>query len=91
MNIGERPATPRVTIGLPVYNGEQFLAEALDAIMAQTFEDFDFDPEHSLALVIDFEHQIAPTHREDGHVMLPELLHLLADFRFAASRSLFFV
>jgi GT2 family glycosyltransferase len=35
------PATPRVSIGLPVYNGEQFLAEALDAILAQTFEDFD--------------------------------------------------
>ena len=34
-------STPRVSIGLPVYNGEQFLKEALDSILAQTFEDFE--------------------------------------------------
>ena len=32
---------PRVSIGLPVYNGERFLREALDSILAQTFEDFE--------------------------------------------------
>lgn len=32
---------PRVSIGLPVYNGERFLRETLDAILAQTFEDFE--------------------------------------------------
>ena len=32
---------PRVSIGLPVYNGERFLKEALDSILAQTFEDFE--------------------------------------------------
>ena len=32
---------PRVSIGLPVYNGENFLADALDALLAQTFEDFE--------------------------------------------------
>ncbi len=31
----------RVSIGLPVYNGERFLKEALDSILAQTFEDFE--------------------------------------------------
>lgn len=31
----------RVSIGMPVYNGEQFLKEALDSILAQTFEDFE--------------------------------------------------
>jgi glycosyltransferase involved in cell wall biosynthesis len=30
-----------VTIGLPVYNGEAFLAEALDSLLAQTFTDFE--------------------------------------------------
>ena len=34
-------AVPRLTLGLPVYNGEQFLAEALDALLAQTFTDFE--------------------------------------------------
>lgn len=32
---------PRVSIGLPVYNGERFLTETLDAILTQTFEDFE--------------------------------------------------
>lgn len=32
---------PRVSIGLPVYNGERLLRQALDAILAQTFEDFE--------------------------------------------------
>ncbi|MPY97772.1 MAG: glycosyltransferase [Actinophytocola sp.] len=32
---------PRLSIGLPVYNGENFLAEALDALLGQTFSDFE--------------------------------------------------
>ncbi|MEV6872774.1 glycosyltransferase family 2 protein [Amycolatopsis sp. NPDC051128] len=33
--------TPRLTIGLPVYNGEDYLGEALDALLGQTFGDFE--------------------------------------------------
>jgi glycosyltransferase involved in cell wall biosynthesis len=33
--------TPRVSIGLPVYNGAEFLAAALDSLLAQTFTDFE--------------------------------------------------
>ena len=32
---------PRLTLGLPVYNGERFLAASLDALLAQTFTDFE--------------------------------------------------
>lgn len=32
---------PRVSIGLPVYNGERYVADAIDAILAQTFADFE--------------------------------------------------
>lgn len=32
---------PRVSLGLPVYNGERYLRQALDAILAQTFQDFE--------------------------------------------------
>jgi glycosyltransferase involved in cell wall biosynthesis len=32
---------PRVSIGMPVYNGEKFVAEALDSILAQDFGDFE--------------------------------------------------
>ena len=33
--------TPRVSIGMPLYNGERFLEEALDSILDQTFEGFE--------------------------------------------------
>jgi glycosyltransferase involved in cell wall biosynthesis len=32
---------PRLSIGLPVYNGEQYLAESIEALLGQTFEDFE--------------------------------------------------
>jgi glycosyltransferase involved in cell wall biosynthesis len=32
---------PRVSIGLPVYNGEKFLRATLDSILAQSFTDFE--------------------------------------------------
>jgi glycosyltransferase involved in cell wall biosynthesis len=32
---------PRVSIGVPVYNGEAFLEAALDSLLAQTFTDFE--------------------------------------------------
>ncbi|MFH1755662.1 MAG: glycosyltransferase family 2 protein [Candidatus Latescibacterota bacterium] len=36
-----RAAHPRVAIGLPVFNGEKYLAETLDSLLAQTYEEFD--------------------------------------------------
>jgi glycosyltransferase involved in cell wall biosynthesis len=32
---------PRVSIGVPVYNGEKYLPAALDSLLAQTFTDFE--------------------------------------------------
>lgn len=32
---------PRVSIGLPVYNGERYLSEAIESVLAQTFTDFE--------------------------------------------------
>jgi glycosyltransferase involved in cell wall biosynthesis len=32
---------PRVSVGLPVYNGEEFVGHAIDCILAQTFRDFE--------------------------------------------------
>jgi len=32
---------PRVSIGMPVYNGERFLKQTLDSILTQTFGDFE--------------------------------------------------
>ena len=38
---GQEQRPPKVSIGLPVYNGESFLHEALDSLLGQTFEDFE--------------------------------------------------
>ena len=35
------PGSPRVSIGMPVYNGERYLATAIESILAQTFPDFE--------------------------------------------------
>jgi len=32
---------PRVSIGMPVFNGEKYLKEVLDSILAQTYQDFE--------------------------------------------------
>ena len=37
----DRTNAPRVTIGVPVYNGELYLAETLESLLAQDFEDFE--------------------------------------------------
>lgn len=34
-------ATPRLSVGLPVYNGEKYLAEAFDSLLGQSYEDFE--------------------------------------------------
>jgi len=33
---------PRITVLMPVYNAERFLKEAMDSILLQTFQDFEF-------------------------------------------------
>jgi glycosyltransferase involved in cell wall biosynthesis len=33
--------TPKVTVGLPVYNGEKYLALAIESILSQTMKDFE--------------------------------------------------
>src|SRR5262252_3377793 len=32
---------PTVSVGLPVYNGERYLEESIDSILAQTYTDFE--------------------------------------------------
>ncbi len=34
-------ATPRVSVGIPVFNGEPFITETLDSVVGQTFEDLE--------------------------------------------------
>ena len=34
--------TPKVTVLMPVYNGEKYLKEAIESILNQDFTDFEF-------------------------------------------------
>lgn len=36
-----RSRTPRVSVGMPVYNGERFVGQALDSLVAQSFTDLE--------------------------------------------------
>ncbi len=37
-----KPAPPAISVILPVFNGERFLAEAVESILGQSFSDFEF-------------------------------------------------
>ena len=37
----DQVTTPKLSIGLPVFNAERYLVQALDSILAQTFSDFE--------------------------------------------------
>jgi len=37
----ENNHTPKVSIGMPVYNGDKFIREALESVLAQTFTDYE--------------------------------------------------
>jgi glycosyltransferase involved in cell wall biosynthesis len=41
MSTSSASAQPRVSIGLPVYNGERYVGEAIEGVLAQTFSDFE--------------------------------------------------
>jgi glycosyltransferase involved in cell wall biosynthesis len=40
-SINEKQQVPSVSIGMPVFNGESFIREALDSLLTQTFTDFE--------------------------------------------------
>jgi glycosyltransferase involved in cell wall biosynthesis len=35
------PNKPRVSLGMPVYNGERYLEKTFDSVLAQTYKDFE--------------------------------------------------
>ena len=39
--VSNQEKSPRLSIGMPVYNGELFIQQAIESILAQTFTDFE--------------------------------------------------
>ena len=70
-------SVPRLTIGLPVYDGGNFLAESFEALPGQSYEDFELiisdnastdDTEHIPATVpaVDIDSIAAGTNRKNA-------------------------
>ena len=67
---------PRVSIGLPVYNGEKYLREALNSILAQSYIDFELiisdnastDQTQSICLEYAAKDQRVRYHRNDENI-----------------------
>lgn len=69
---------PLVTVIMPVYNAEEFLAESIDSILRQTFKDFEFliindgSTDNSLSLIRSYEerdHRITVIDQENKGVV----------------------
>jgi len=41
-NISPNVTTPRVTVLMPVCNGQTYVREAMDSVIAQTYQDWEF-------------------------------------------------
>lgn len=60
INLNEN-ISPLISVAMPVYNGEKYLAEAIDSILSQTFSDFeliiidDGSSDSSLVILKDYE------------------------------------
>lgn len=66
------PPSPRLTIGLPVYNGGEYLDTALSSLRAQTFEDFELLVSDNAST--DDTREIAERHaREDPRIVVDRL------------------
>jgi glycosyltransferase involved in cell wall biosynthesis len=42
VSVDGQASSPLVTVMMPIYNGEEFVADALESILEQTFRDFEF-------------------------------------------------
>ena len=41
MSVGKSGEGPRVSVGMPIYNAERYLEEALESLLGQSFDDFE--------------------------------------------------
>jgi glycosyltransferase involved in cell wall biosynthesis len=71
---------PRVTVLMPVYNGERFLCEAIESILRQTFTDFEFliindgSTDSSIDIIQSYnDHRISLVNNDCNHGLVASL------------------
>jgi glycosyltransferase involved in cell wall biosynthesis len=81
--------TPKVSIGLPVHNGERFLAEAVESILAQSYGDFELviSDNASTDGTPDICADYARRDRRIRHVRQPENLGAAPNYNYVFERS----
>ncbi len=81
--------SPAISVAMSVYNGERFLAEAIESVLAQSFTDFEFlilddgSQDGSGAIIRDYaarDHRIRPIFRENRG-LIASLNQLLEEAR----------
>lgn len=77
--------TPRVSILMPIYNVEQYLREAMDSMLSQTFTDFelicldDCSPDHSTEILDGYSDPRIVRYRGEKNVGLANILNIGMD------------
>lgn len=72
---------PKVTVLMPVYNGEKYLGGAIESILDQTFSDFEFliiddgSTDNSLKIIKSFEDERIRTVRNNKNLKLAKTLN----------------
>jgi glycosyltransferase involved in cell wall biosynthesis len=80
---------PTVSIGMPVYNGEKYIREALDSLLAQTFGDFELiiSDNHSTDDTRNICKEYAAKDSRIKYVRQDENIGALANFKFVLNNS----
>lgn len=86
MNSSSSNGKPKITIGIPVYNGEEFLHDRINSVLEQTFKDFEIiisdnassDSTQSICKeYVKKDSRIRYIHQEKNIGMLPNFYFLL--------------
>jgi glycosyltransferase involved in cell wall biosynthesis len=85
----EKAIPPVVSIGMPVYNGEKYIREALDSLLAQSFMDFELiiSDNASLDATGDICQEYAARDLRIRYVRQPENRGILANFQFVLDEA----
>ena len=81
--------SPRVSIGLPVYNGERYLGQTIDSLLSQTYGDFDLlvSDNASNDGTEDICRSYAALDKRISYVRQGENIGAMGNFNYLASRA----